>query len=146
MSRGWCRILATQIGEPVKKQNVTNLTKPEVPCARAKKVIPSRSPLPKRVNRVVDPAKPDMPQAKRTLAVVAAAEAKKSKLLRRLEELDKQNKLTLAEMELNEEDEEASVVTGLARQFRVLLNKIAKNMKIFMEVDLLKGYLEPSQH
>ena len=72
---------ATQIGEPVKKQNITNLTKPEVPCARAKKVIPPQSPLPKHVNCVVDPAKPDMPRAKHTSAVVTAAEAKKSKLL-----------------------------------------------------------------
>jgi hypothetical protein len=31
-----------------------------------------------------------------------------SKFLQRLEELDRQNKLALAEMELNEEDEEAN--------------------------------------
>ena len=91
----------------LRRQQIINLTEPENPCARAKKVIPPRSPLPKRINHVANPAAPDMPQAKRTSAEVAAAKAEKAQLLQRLDELNKQNKLALAEMEINEEEEEA---------------------------------------
>ena len=91
----------------LRRQQIINLTEPENPHARAKKVIPPRSPLPKSINRVTNPAAPDMPRAKRTSAEVAAAKAKKAQLLQRLDELNKQNKLALAEMEINEEEEEA---------------------------------------
>ena len=42
-----------------------------------------------------------------TSAEVAAAKAKKAQLLQRLDELNKQNKFALAEMEINKEEEEA---------------------------------------
>ncbi|KAH9043628.1 hypothetical protein EDB85DRAFT_1885230 [Lactarius pseudohatsudake] len=49
-----------------------------------------------------------MPQPKRTSAEVAAALAEKARLLRRVEELDKEKKLALAELDLDEEAQDAS--------------------------------------
>ncbi|KAH8982122.1 hypothetical protein EDB86DRAFT_3051092 [Lactarius hatsudake] len=99
---------ATQFVEPVgKKPKVGVHTAPESPCVKTKKPIPPRSPLPQRINRVVQPGKPVMPRPKRTSAEVAAARAEKVKLSQEAEELDKQNKLALAEMELNEEAQDA---------------------------------------
>ncbi|KAH9011665.1 hypothetical protein EDB84DRAFT_1647130 [Lactarius hengduanensis] len=99
---------ATQIVEPVgKKPKVGVHTAPESPRVKTKKPIPPRSPLPQRINRVVQPGKPVMPRPKRTSAEVAAAQAEKVKLSQEAEELDKQNKLALAEMELNEEAQDA---------------------------------------
>jgi hypothetical protein len=58
-------------------------TMPENPRAKTRKPILPRSPLPQRINRVVQPAKPVMPRSKRTSAAVAAAdfEGKDSELL-----------------------------------------------------------------
>jgi hypothetical protein len=61
-----------------------------------------------------------MPRPKRTSAAVAAAEAEKVDLLRRLEELDKQKKLALAEMELNEEEEDAEEERTAVRHLKDL--------------------------
>ncbi|KAH9038766.1 hypothetical protein EDB85DRAFT_1860278, partial [Lactarius pseudohatsudake] len=60
-----------------------------------------------RINRVVQPGKPAMPRPKRTSAEVAAALAEKARLLRRVEELDKEKKLALAELDLDEEAQDA---------------------------------------
>ncbi|KAH9172302.1 hypothetical protein EDB89DRAFT_2069970 [Lactarius sanguifluus] len=48
-----------------------------------------------------------MPRPKRTSAEVAAALAEKARLLRRVEELDKEKKLALAELDLDEEAQDA---------------------------------------
>ncbi|KAH9018292.1 hypothetical protein EDB85DRAFT_1897238 [Lactarius pseudohatsudake] len=99
---------ATQIVEPVgKKPKAGVCTTPENPRVKIKKPILPRSPLPQRTNRVVQAAKPDMPRPKRTSAQVAAAAAEKVNLLRRLEELEKEKKLALAELGLNEEAQDA---------------------------------------
>jgi hypothetical protein len=112
---------AAQIVEPVnKKPKVVIQTVPERPRVKTRKRIPQRSPLPQRINRVVQPAKPVMPRPKRTSAAVAAAEAEKVDLLRRLEELDKQKKLALAEMELNEEEEDAEEERTAVRHLKDL--------------------------
>ncbi|KAH9019945.1 hypothetical protein EDB84DRAFT_1441955 [Lactarius hengduanensis] len=79
----------------------------ENPRVKTKKPIAPRSPLPQRINRVVQPGKPVMPRPKRTSAEVAAALAEKAKLLRRVEELDKEKKLALAELDLDEEAQDA---------------------------------------
>jgi hypothetical protein len=100
--------LATEINEPVeKKLKIVIRTVPKKTRANTRKPIPQRSPLPQRIKRVVQPARPDMPRRKRTSSAVAAAEAEEAKLLWRLEELDRQKKLALAEMELNEEEADA---------------------------------------
>ncbi|KAH9177894.1 hypothetical protein EDB89DRAFT_1901994 [Lactarius sanguifluus] len=112
---------ATQIVEPVgKKPKVGVCTAPENPRVKIKKPIPPRSPLPQRTNRVVQPAKPDMPRPKRTSAQVAAAEAEKVNLLRRLEELEKEKKLALAELGLNEEAQDAVEERKFVRHFKDL--------------------------
>ena len=46
-----------------------------------------------------------MPRPKQTSAQVAEAKAKKAELLWKLEELDKQKKIALAEMDIDEEEE-----------------------------------------
>jgi hypothetical protein len=96
-----------QVVEPVeKKQKVDAQPAPENPPTKTKKPIPPRSPLPQRINRVIHPGRPAMPRPKHTSAEVAEAKAKKAELLQRLEELDKQKKIALAEMELDEEEED----------------------------------------
>ena len=47
-----------------------------------------------------------MPRPKRTSAEVIEAKAKKAHLLKRIEELEKQKRLALAEMEIVEEEED----------------------------------------
>ncbi|KAH9172392.1 hypothetical protein EDB89DRAFT_1906247 [Lactarius sanguifluus] len=103
---------ATQIVEPVgKKPKVGVCTAPENPRVKIKKPIPPRSPLPQCTNRVVQPAKPDMPRPKRTSAQVAAAEAEK---------LEKEKKLALAELGLNEEAQDAVEERNFVQHFKDL--------------------------
>ena len=106
--QGFSKGPSTQVVKPVqKKQNVKyQPTTPENRLTQMKKPIPPRSPLPQRINRVIHPGKPAMPRPKRTSAEVAEAEAKKADILARLEELEKQKKIVLAEMELDEEEED----------------------------------------
>ncbi|KAH9161474.1 hypothetical protein EDB89DRAFT_2157637 [Lactarius sanguifluus] len=112
---------ATQIVKPVgKKPKVGVCTVPENPHVKIKKPIPPRSPLPQRTNHMVQPAKPDMPRPKHTLAQVAAAEAEKVNLLWRLEELEKEKKLALAELGLNEEAQDAVEERKFVRHFKDL--------------------------
>jgi hypothetical protein len=47
-----------------------------------------------------------MPRPKRTSAEVAEAKAKKAELLQRLEELDREKKMALAQMEVDEEEQD----------------------------------------
>ena len=88
-----------------KKQKVISQTAQDNSHPKAKKPIPPWSPLPQHINRVVQPAKPVMPRPKRTSAQIAAAEAEAAALRQRLEELNQQKKIALAEMELNEEED-----------------------------------------
>ncbi|KAH9021262.1 hypothetical protein EDB85DRAFT_2152545 [Lactarius pseudohatsudake] len=93
---------------PVEKKSKDGVhTALENPRVKTKKPIAPRSPLPQRINRVVQPGKPAMPWPKRTSAEVAAALAEKARLLRRVEELDKEKKLALAELDLDEEAQDA---------------------------------------
>ncbi|KAH9028661.1 hypothetical protein EDB85DRAFT_1892403 [Lactarius pseudohatsudake] len=99
---------ATRIVKPVEKKSKVGVhTALENPRVKTKKPIAPRSPLPQRINRVVQPGKPAMPRPKRTSAEVAAALAEKARLLRRVEELDKEKKLALAELDLDEEAQDA---------------------------------------
>ncbi|KAH9028283.1 hypothetical protein EDB85DRAFT_1892584 [Lactarius pseudohatsudake] len=112
---------ATQIVEPVgKKPKAGVCTTPENPRVKIKKPILPRSPLPQRTNRVVQAAKPDMPRLKRTSAQVAAAAAEKVNLLRRLEELENEKKLALAELGLNKEAQDAVEERNFVRHFKDL--------------------------
>jgi len=99
---------AAQIIEPPRKKPKVGVhTMPEIPCAKKRKPIPPQSPLPQHINCVVQPVKPVMPRQKHTSVAIVAAEAEKVKLLLRLEELDRQNKLAVAELELIEEVQDA---------------------------------------
>lgn len=97
---------AQVVGPVEKKRKVIYQPTPENRLTKMKKTIPPRSPLPQRINRVIQPGKPAMPRPKRTSAEVAEAEAKKVELLARVEELERQKKIALAEMELDEEEED----------------------------------------
>lgn len=110
------------VGLVEKKRKVISPTALEDPRPEAKKAIPQRSPLPKRINRVVQPAKPAMPRPKRTSAEVAATKAKKAELLQRLDELDKERKIALAEMDLDEEAEDAEEERTSVRHLKDLSN------------------------
>ncbi|KAH9163592.1 hypothetical protein EDB89DRAFT_1859870 [Lactarius sanguifluus] len=99
---------ATRIVKPVEKKSKVGVhTTLENPRVKMKKPIAPQSPLPHHINQVVQPGKPVMPWPKRTSAEVAAALAEKARLLRRVEELDKEKKLALAELDLDEEAQDA---------------------------------------
>jgi hypothetical protein len=118
--------------QPVKKKPKENLqTTPEKRPTRTKKTVPPRSPLPQRINRVIHPGKPAMPRPKRTSAEVTEAKAKKAELLVRLEELERQKKIALAEMELDEEDEDMEEERTAVRHLKDLQN--AENEEINSE-------------
>ena len=61
-----------------------------------------------------------MPRPKRTSAEVAEAEAKKVELLARVEELERQKKIALAEMELDEEEEDVEEEQTAVRHLKDL--------------------------
>jgi hypothetical protein len=69
-------------------------------------LVPPRSPLPSRTNRVVNPGGPDKKRAKRTSAEMAAAAQQKKKLKLALEQMERDKIRMLAEMEEVEEQEE----------------------------------------
>jgi hypothetical protein len=78
--KGTVRIWLLKLSSQLKrKKQVTNLSKPDIPCAKATITIPPRSLLPNQINHVVQPGKPDMPRRKHTSAEVAVAEAEKGK-------------------------------------------------------------------
>ena len=113
---------SAQVVEPVKK------TTPENRPMKTKKTVPPQSPLPQHINCVIHPGKPAMPHPKRTSAKVAEAKAKKAELLVRLEELEKQKKVALAEMELNKEEEDMEEEQTAVRHLNDLQN--AENEEI----------------
>ncbi|KAJ7080031.1 hypothetical protein B0H15DRAFT_804274 [Mycena belliarum] len=83
-----------------------------------KKVLPPREPNPTREKRNPDPAKPDQPRSKRTTAQVAEETTRKALMVVKLQQLEAIRISMLAEIELNEEDDEAEQeaanVTNLA--------------------------------
>jgi hypothetical protein len=97
---------STQAVETIKKQKVSSQPTQGNVRTQAKKEIPPRSLLPQCTNRNTHPAKPVMPRSKRTSAQVAEAKAKNAELLQRLDELEKQKKIMLAQMEVDEEEED----------------------------------------
>ena len=101
---------ASNVQPPAKKTKISNTTSPvqrsgKVGNSRAK-VVPPRSPLPSRTNRVVNPGAPDKKRKKRTSAEVAAAAEQKKILQLELERIEKDKIRMLAEMEAVEEEEE----------------------------------------
>lgn len=70
------------------------------------RIIPRRSPLPQRINRVINPGAPDQKRAQRTSEEVAAAAKQKEKLALELEEVEKAKVRMVAEMEAADEEEE----------------------------------------
>lgn len=96
---------SAQVVEPVKKKQPAPAPENNL-CTQTKKKIPPRSPLPQRTHRNLHPGKVVMPRPKRTSAEVTEDKARKADLIRRLEELDKQRRIALAEMELDEEEED----------------------------------------
>lgn len=69
---------------------------------RSRIIIPPRSPLPQRINRVINPGAPDKKRAQRTSEEVAAAAKKKEHLRLQLERLEREKIQMMAEMELEE--------------------------------------------
>jgi hypothetical protein len=70
-------------------------------------VVPPRSPLPNRINRVVNPGRPDAKRAKRTSAEVTAAAKRKEVLRQEIAEHERRKIQALAEIEMQEEMEAA---------------------------------------
>jgi hypothetical protein len=70
------------------------------------KLIPPRSPLPVRINRVVNPGAPDQKRGRRTSASVTAAMQRKEHLKSELEKMERDKIRMLAEMEASEEEEQ----------------------------------------
>lgn len=68
--------------------------------------LPLRPPNPGRKKRVQDPAAPDMPRKIRTPEEMAAAREKEALITQRIAELEAQKYETLAEMELDQDDED----------------------------------------
>ena len=125
---------SAQVVEPVEmKQTVRYQPTLENPLTKTKKPIPPRSPLPQRINRVIHPGKPAMPRPKRTSAEVAEAEAKKAELLARLEELEKQKKIALAEMELDEEEEDIEEEKTAVRHLKDLQDNNSEVSEVVLD-------------
>jgi hypothetical protein len=76
-------------------------------ASKKRNVVPPRSPLPNRINRVVNPGRPDAKCTKWTSAEVTAAEKWKEDLRKQIEEHDRRKIQALAEIELQEEMEAA---------------------------------------
>lgn len=80
---------------------------PPIPPKAKRPSIAPHSPLPNHTNCVVNPGKPDAKRTKWTSAEVAVAAKQKEDLKKKVEELEKQQIQTLAEIELQEEMEAA---------------------------------------
>jgi len=76
-------------------------------ASKNRNVVPPRSPLPNRINRVVNPGRPDAKRTKRTSAGVTAAAKRKEDLRKEIEEHNRRKIQALAEIELQEEMEAA---------------------------------------
>lgn len=75
-------------------------------CDSRSRVIPPRSPLSQRTNRVINPGAPDQKRAQRTSEEVAAAAKQKENLRLELEELERKKIQTMADMHRALEEEE----------------------------------------
>lgn len=103
---------------PAKKPN-TNDSKRNATSQsgkRGRKQVPPRSPLPARINRVINPGAPDRTSTRRTSAQVAADNKQKADLQRDFETLKKRQIEILAQMEIqqalaDEEEDQNSVRT-----------------------------------
>lgn len=76
---------------------------------------PPRSPLPDRISRIQSPGGPDKPRVKRTPAQVKAAKAESDRLKQEIAELEKQKIERLAQLELDEEEEDAEEDQNVVR-------------------------------
>jgi hypothetical protein len=85
-------------------------------ASKKRNVVPPRSPLPARINRVVNPGRPDAKRTKRTSAEVTAATKRKEDLRREIEEHDKRKIQALAEIELQEEMEAAEEENNMVNE------------------------------
>jgi len=85
---------------PTKRSKNMDITLPQ------KKLVPLRSPLPARKNRVINPGAPDQKRTRRTSSAVAAAMQLKEKLKSELDRMEKDKIRMLAEMEAAEEEEQ----------------------------------------
>ena len=70
------------------------------------RLIPPRSPLPARINHVVNPGAPDQRHAHHTSAAVTVSMQCKEELKLKLERMEKEKIHMLAEMEASEEEEQ----------------------------------------
>lgn len=97
------------------------------------KVPPPRSPLPLRINRVVNPGAPDKKRKKCTSAEVTAAAEQKKRLLLELERIERDKIRMLAEMEAVEEeeqqDDESKVIKNMADLAEFQANKESDTKK-----------------
>lgn len=92
---------------PAKRPKKTDVASPVKHGAGLRqKLIPPRSPLPVRINRVVNPGAPDQKRGRRTSASVTAAMRRKEELKLELEKMEKDKIRMLAEMEATEEEEQ----------------------------------------
>jgi hypothetical protein len=99
---------ASIVQPPAKKTKVSNSISPaddNIGNSHSK-TMPRRSPLPLRINRVVNPGAPDKKRTKRTSAEVAAAAQQKRNLRLELEKMERDKIRMLAEMEAVEEEEQ----------------------------------------
>ncbi|KAG5636034.1 hypothetical protein H0H81_009334 [Sphagnurus paluster] len=74
---------------------------------RAKKIVEPREPLPERVKRVQTPGAPDQKTGRRTSAKLAADIQKHTELEKKIEILEAQKRTMLAQMEIDQEREQA---------------------------------------
>jgi len=99
--------------EPVR--SAAGMAAPKAITVRGK-VLPPRSPQPARTNRNNHPGMVAMPRAKRTSAEVDAFEKRKADLRHQADELERQQIETLAEMELQEELDEAAEAQSVIKK------------------------------
>lgn len=102
-------------GKAAKKTKTDIRAADQVTKPKPSRIIPPRSPLPQRINRVQNPGKPDVPRAKRTSDEVAAELETKENLLKEIEELRAQKLRMVAEREI-----EIELAAEKARQTTVM--------------------------
>jgi hypothetical protein len=115
--------LSSNEGQPPAKKPKVNDVQKNVTSQSGRrggnlKQVQPRSPLPKCVNRVVNPGAPDKPSERRSSAQVAEDKRRRDELKRNLEALKQREVEIMAEMEVQQEmadeEEEQSAVKTLA--------------------------------
>lgn len=104
------------------------------PKRRKGKTVPSRSPLPDR-NRQAHPGVPDKPRPKRTPAEVLADKGRKAKIAEELQRMEELKVRLLAQMELDEEEEEAEENRTVVRTLDDIRDDESVEVFTFDEVD-----------